>query len=120
MSHRFAVRARLTPGGPGTPGDWSDENLGAYATLEEARLWAKRLAFANTCDVGIFDLVESSLLEERRNETEIALDAEQSKAWRADDAALRDNFQRQADRFECAIVLVASDGEHLLRIEPSS
>ena len=116
MSHRFAVRARS-----GTD-EWGDENLGAYATLEDARVWAKRLAFANTCDVGIFDLVEASprLVEERRNETEIALDDAQSKAFREGDQALRDNFQQQANRFECAIVLLAIDGERLGRIEPSA
>jgi hypothetical protein len=95
----------------------NEVELGAYSTLEEARLWAKRLAFANTCDVEIHDAT-GTLVETRRNETEIKLDAEQTAKWRANDASLRDHFQRQADQFECAIILVADDGEHLDRLPP--
>lgn len=107
--HRFVVRAVD-----------SEVELGAYSTLEEARLWAKRLAFANTTDVEICDGTSGAVVETRRNETEIALDAAQTAAWRSQDAALRDHFQRQANQFECAIVLVAADGERLDRIEPTS
>lgn len=107
MSHRFVVRNK------------TEQELGAYETLEEARLWAKRLAFANTCDVEIHDVVESRLMEVRRNETEIMLDDAQEAEWRSNDASLRDKFQQQANRFECAIIVVALNGEHLARIEPS-
>jgi hypothetical protein len=106
--HRFVVRAKD-----------STEDLGAYPTLEEARLWAKRLAFANTVDVEIHDVVESRMIEERRNETEIILDDAQTNEWRANDAALRDKLQAQATRFECAIIVMSRDGERLARLEPS-
>lgn len=105
--HRFVVRPK---GGA--------EDLGAYATLEEARLWAKRLAFANTTDVEIHDAVEARILEERRNETAIVLDDAQEREWRENDRALRDRFQQQANRFECAIVVTTKVGEELARIEP--
>lgn len=105
--HRFVVR----PIG-------SDVELGAYATLEDARVWAKRLAFANTCDVAIHDRSDDHIIEERRNETEIALDDAQTSEWRTNDAALRARFQQQANQFECAIVVLARDGERLARIEP--
>ncbi len=98
----------------------SDVDLGAYSTLEEARLWAKRLAFANTTDVEIHDATSGAVVETRRNETEIALDQAQTTAWRNQDAALRDHFQRQANQFECAIVLITTDGERLDRIEPTT